>query len=164
MRPGLTIVDKDGNPTNARKVMGRLRGKFAALQRRAIGTALIEGSYPIVRAAQGLAPVRTGRLRGRIAPTLTRWRGVGMRVAIGPVRLSKKEKAFPYYGLFQEKGWKATGRATRRTATNPKQKPGKHYLRRAGEAHWKQTEQIFATRLFREFEAIQEAGIAAGLV
>lgn len=148
---------------DAQKAFFKVRARFQRLQRVVVGEALLEASEPIVAAAQANAPVRTGRLRGRIAPTLGRSRG-NVAVNISAVKLSKKEKLFPFYGLFQEKGWYATGRAKRKNAKNPRFIPGKHFLKTAGESQFKAAERIFSTRVIASLEEIQSAGEAAGLV
>jgi hypothetical protein len=82
-------------------------------------------------------------------------------VEVGPVKFSRKEKTFPFYALFQERGFKAVGRKRRGPG---RQIPGKHFLRRAGEQTYGQVEAIFARRVFQSFAEAQAAGDAAGLV
>lgn len=148
---------------DAKKEFFKLRSRFAKLQRTIIAEGLIAASEPIVSAAQAAAPTRTSLLRGRIAPTLIRRRGQPV-VMVGPVRFSRSDKRFPFYGLFQEKGWKATGRATRKTAKSPRFIPGKRFLQRGGEQGFSRAEQIFARKVIADFEAVQAAGEAAGIV
>jgi hypothetical protein len=148
----------------AQKEIFKLRARFSKLQRIVIAEALFEASAPLVAAAQAAAPTRTGRLRGRIAPTLMKRRGIGASVGVSPVRLSKKEKLFPFYGRFQEMGWKATGRATRKSAKRYTVIAGKHFLRSAGQRTAGQVEKIFAARIFQRFAEIQSAGESAGIV
>lgn len=150
----------------------KLRSRFLKLQRTVISEALLEASQPIVTTAQALAPVlstpkrgrQPGQLRGRIGPTLLKRRGGGAAVAIGAVRFSKSDKQFPFWDRFQERGFRATGRATRKTAKRFTVVAGKNFLKRAGEQNFAKVEQIFAARLLKRFEEIQDAGIAAGLV
>lgn len=141
----------------------KIRARFQKLQRVVVGEALMASSEPIVSASQAGAPVRTGKLRGRIAPTLIRRRGQPV-VLVGPAKFSKNEKQFPFYGLFQEKGWKATGRATRKTAKNPRLILGKHFIQKGGKIGFSAAEKIFASRVLAGFEEIQSAGEAAGIV
>lgn len=148
---------------DAKKEFFKLRARFNKLQRVAVGEALLESSEPIVAAAQANAPTRSGLLRGRIAPTMIRQRGQPV-VLVGPARLSRGDKRFPFYGLFQEKGWHATGRATRKTAKSPRFIPGKRFLQRGGEQGFQAAERIFARRVTENFAAIQSAGEAAGIV
>jgi len=149
----------------------KLRSRFLKLQRTVIAEALLEASQPIVTTAQGLAPVlsspkrgrQVGQLRGRIGPTLLK-RGTGFAVAIGAVRFSKSDKQFPFWDRFQERGFRAMGRANRKTAKRFTVVAGKNFLKKAGEQNFRKSEQIFAARVFKRFEEIQEAGQAAGLV
>jgi hypothetical protein len=124
----------------------------------------MEASEPIVAAAQAGAPVLTGRLRGRIGPTLLKRRG-GVAVAIGAIKLSRNDKQFPFYDRFQERGFRAMGRASRKTFKGTaRQIPGKRFLEKAGTSQAGRAQQIFSTRVFQRFREIQDAGIAAGLV
>lgn len=149
----------------ARREFFKIRGRFLKLQRTVIGGALEAAAEPVAQAASAAAPFETGRLRERIQATKARrGRGGLLTVGVGPVRFSKGDKLFPFYGRFQELGWKATGRATRRTAKNPRLIPGKHFLRSAGAQNFARAEQIFAARLFAGLAEIQDAGEAAGIV
>lgn len=148
----------------ARREMFRVRGRFLKLQREVFGEALTEAAEPAVQAAKSAAPRRTGRLQLRIQSTKPKMFRGRLNVAITPVRNSKRDKSFPFYGRFQEIGWKATGRANRKTAKNPRQIPGKHFLREAGTRNFAAMERIFAARIFQRLGEIQSAGEAAGLV
>ena len=148
----------------AKREFFKIRGRFLKLQRTVVGEALSAAAAPIVAAARSAAPRDSGRLQSRIDVTPPKnFRG-RLNVAVGPLRFSKSDKLFPFYGRFQETGWRATGRASRRTAKNPRQIPGKHFLRNAGAQNIGRAEQIFAERLFKGLAEIQEAGEAAGLV
>jgi HK97 gp10 family phage protein len=148
----------------AKREFFKIRGRFLKLQRTIIGEALTAAAAPIAEAAQAAAPRLTGRLKERIQTTAPKnFRG-RLGITVGPVRFSKREKNFPFYGKFQELGWKATGRATRKSAKNPRAIPGKHFLRNAGTQNFTRAEQIFAARVFKGFAEVQSAGEAAGLV
>lgn len=157
---------------DAKRLFFRVRGRFLKLQRTIIGEALEEAARPIVQAAQQLAPRSRGKrsqasqqygpLASSIKGVLLKPRGTRVRLDVTPAKMSKA--GFPFYGLFQERGWKATGRANKRTATNPRQIPGKHFLERAGKQNFASAERIFAARVFQRFGEIQEAGVAAGIV
>lgn len=148
----------------AKRAMFALRGRFLKLQNVIMGEALLEASEPIVAAAQPGAPVLTGRLRGRIGPTLRKQRG-GVNVAIGAIRHSRNDKLFPFWDRFQERGFRAMGRANRRTFKGTARKiPGKHFLENAGKSQIGAAEKIFAARVFQRFAEVQEAGVAAGIV
>lgn len=148
----------------AKREVYKLRGRFLKLQRTMFGEALTESAAPIVAAAKSAAPRRTGLLQLRIQSTKPKMFRGRLGVAVTPVRNSKREKNYPFYGRFQELGWKATGRANRKTAKNPKQIPGKHFLRDAGVRNFATAERIFAARVFASMKEIQSAGEAAGLV
>jgi Bacteriophage protein of unknown function (DUF646). len=150
----------------AKREFFRIRGRFIKLERTVVANALLAASEPIDQAAEAGAPVGiTGRLRSRIGPTLIK-KGTfaRLRVDIGPIRFGKSDKSFPFYGRFQELGWKATGRATRKTAKHPRQISGKHFLRNAGQQNFARAESIFAARIFAGFAEIQSAGEELGLV
>lgn len=147
---------------NLKRAFFALRGRFRKLQRTIIGEALMEASQPIVAAAQANAPILTGRLRGRIGPTLLKG---GMAVAIGAIRHSRNDRMFPFYDRFQELGFRAMGRANRRTFKGtPRKIPGRRFLQKAGESQWRASERIFAARVFQRFGEVQAAGEAAGIV
>jgi hypothetical protein len=172
----------------ARREAFKLRGRFIKLQRFLVADALFDASEPIVASAQVDAPVlqqpkrfrQIGQLRGRIAPTLMKSRPGFVTVGIGPVRFSKNEKRFPFWGLFQEKGWWLTThtpearrnlsiRQVRSLGMGSKRAsrrrirfiPGKHFLKRAGEANADRAHKIFAARIFQKFA---ELGAAEGAV
>lgn len=148
----------------AKREFFKIRGRFLKLQRTVIGGALEEAAEPVVIAARANAPRRTGLLQLSIGATKPKnFRG-RLSVAVGPLKASKNDKSFPFYGRFQELGWKATGRAKRRTAKNPRSIPGKHFLRQAGTQSYAQVEQIFARRVFDGLSEIQAAGVEAGIV
>lgn len=148
----------------AKREFFKVRGRFLKLQRTVVGEALTESAAPIVAAAQSAAPRLTGRLQQRIGATPPKpFRGK-MNVAVGPLRFSKGDKLFPFYGRFQELGWKATGRATRKTAKNPRLIQGKHFVRNAGAQNYARVERIFAAKLFASLSEIQSAGVAAGII
>lgn len=157
----------------------KLRGRFIKFQRFLLAPALFDASEPIVASAQANAPVlqtpkrgrQAGLLRSRIAPTLMKARPGQVTVGIGPVRLTKNEKRFPFYGLFQEKGWFLTSHTPKdranlttrqaRAAGKPTKKAsrqrirfigGKHFLKQAGEANAERAHQIFAARVFQKFK------------
>ncbi len=143
----------------AKREMFRIRGKFLKLQRSIVGEALEEAARPIAQAAAAAAPTLTGRLRERIGFSKAKHGRAGRwSIGVGPIRQSKGDKLFPFYGRFQELGWKATGRATRKTAKNPRQISGKHFLRNAGAANFSRAEAIFSARVFAKFAEVQ-AGI-----
>lgn len=156
---------------DAKRLFFRVRGRFLKLQREIVGEALQEASEPIVQAARQLAPKGTGkrsrasRLYGPLATSISgvllKPRGLRVTLQVTPARV--KSAGFPFYGLFQERGWKATGRRKRGTAKNPRFIPGKHFLERAGKQNFAAAERIFAARVFQRFAQIQEAGGAAGL-
>jgi hypothetical protein len=143
---------------DAKRAFFKLRGRFIKLQRTIVAGALIEAAEPIDRGAEADAPVRSGELRGSINPALVK-KGTfaRLRVIIGPGRRLLK-------GRYQELGFKATGRATRAAADNPRFIPGKHYLRTAGARNSSAAERIFASRVIKGFEEIQDAGEAIGIV
>jgi HK97 gp10 family phage protein len=148
----------------AKREFFKIRGRFLKLQRTVVGEALTAGAIPVAESARAAAPVGTGELRRSIGSTEPRFRRGRIGVDVGPLRLSKNDRRFPFYARFQELGWRATGRATRKTARNPRQIPGKHFLRKAGEQNFSRTQNIFAERLFKGFAEIQSAGEAAGIV
>lgn len=148
----------------AKREFFRIRGKFLKLQRSIIGEALTASAQPVIHAAAAAAPSLSGRLRQRIGATNPKVFRGRLSVAMGPLRLSRNDKLFPFYGRFQERGWRATGRANRRTAKSPRLIPGKHFLRNAGTQNYSATEQIFSRKLFEGFDAIQSAGEDLGIV
>jgi hypothetical protein len=147
--------------TNAKREFFKLRARFQKLQRSILGEALEFAAVPLVERARDLAPVRTGRLRERIQ--FVKARNIRGRtvVEVGPVKFSKREKNFPFYALFQERGFKAVGR---KRHGRGRQIAGKHFLKRAGEQTFSQVEAIFARRMFQKFAEIQADVEAAGLV
>lgn len=148
----------------AKREFYRIRGRFLKLQRTIIGEALTAAAEPIAAAAKAGAPRRTGLLQLRIQSTKPKLFRGRLGVAVTPVRYGKREKNYPFYGRFQELGWKATGRANRKTAKNPRLIPGKHFLREAGQANFAAAERIFAAKVFAGFAELQSAGEAAGIV
>lgn len=148
-----------------RRAMFALRGRFLKLQNVIVGEALLAASEPVVAAAQAGAPVLTGRLRGRIGPRLVKaGRGRPISVVIGAIKHSRNDKQFPFWDRFQERGFRAMGRANRRTFKgSPRKIPGKKFLEKAGRSQADRARQIFAARVFQRFSEIRDAGIAAGL-
>ena len=148
----------------AKREFFKIRGRFLKLQRTVIGEGLTAAAQPVVQTAQANAPRLTGRLQSRILATPPKnFRG-RLGVAVTPARFSKGDKLYPFYGRFQELGWKATGRATRKTAKNPRPIPGKHFLRNAGTQNFERMKNIFAERVFKGLAEIQSAGEEIGLV
>lgn len=148
----------------ARREMFRVRGRFLKLQRTVVGEALEFASVPVVEAAKANAPIgATGRLRSRIQFINARQKRGLLTVDVGPARFGKGDKLFPFWGRFQEHGWRAMGRASRKTVKHWRAIPGKHFLRRAGEQNFSRVERIFSERVFRGLAEIQAAGEAAGL-
>src|SRR5262245_1868618 len=96
---------------DAKKEFYKLRARFTKLQKFVLAEALMESSEPVVATASASAPIRTGRLKGRIGPTLLQQRRGRITVAVGAVRLSRADKGFPYWDRFMERGFTATGRA-----------------------------------------------------
>lgn len=152
------------NLKQARREMFRVRGRFLKLQRTVIGEALEFASVPTVEAAKAAAPVLRGRLRQRIQFLPAKPKRGMINVDIGPARFGKRDKRFPYWGIMQERGFFATGRATRKTTKGARFIEGKHFLKKAGESTFTRTEKIFAERVFRGLQEIQSAGESAGLV
>jgi hypothetical protein len=143
-----------------KREMFKVRARFAKLQRSILGEALEFASVPLVEQAKDFAPVgATGRLRERIQFVKARNIRGSTVVEVGPVKFSKKEKNFPFYALFQERGFKAVGR---KRHGRGRQIAGKHFLKRAGEKTFSQVESIFARRMFEKFDEIQRE--AAGLL
>src|SRR5262245_7472661 len=117
---------------DAKLAMFKLRARFTRLQKFVLAEALMESSEPVVQSAAAGAPVRTGRLRGRIGPTLVQGRGGRISVAVGALRLSRSDKGFPYWDRFMERGFHATGRAKKsRFKGSPRFIPGKHFIEQA---------------------------------
>lgn len=148
----------------AKREVNKLRRRFLKLQRTVFGEALTESAAPIVAAAKAAAPRRTGLLRLRIQSTKPEMFKGRLGVAVTPVRNSKREKNFPFYGRFQEMGWKHTGTAKKKDAQKFTQIEGIFFLRDAGENNFATAERIFAARVFATMKEIQSAGEAAGLV
>lgn len=148
----------------AKREIFKVRSRFQKLQRTVVGQALEFASVPIVVAAKAAAPLDTGRLRERIQ--FVPWRNIRSKptVNVGPVKFRKNEKAFPFWGLFQEKGWRAMGRANRKTFKRYTRMPGKHFLRKAGEQNFNRAQDIFAERVFNGLAEIQQAGETAGII
>lgn len=148
----------------ARLELIKVRARFLRLQRLFVGAALEESGAPIAAAARANAPVKTGRLRDAIRVTRARRIRGRFTVYVTPARVGRSAKGLPMHGLFQEKGWRATGRATRANARSPRQIPGKNFLRNAGERNFRAAEQIYARRFFAGLREVQSAGVAAGIV
>jgi hypothetical protein len=145
-----------------KREMFKVRARFAKLQRSILGEALEFAATPLVERARDLAPVgETGRLRERIQFVKARNIRGSTVVEVGPVKFRRNDRNFPFYALFQERGFKAVGRKRRGPG---RQIAGKHFLKRAGEQTFSQVESIFARRMFQKFAEIQAAGEAAGLV
>jgi len=140
---------------DAKKEFFKLRSRFGKLQRSILGEALEFAAVPMVDRAQDLAPARTGRLKERIQFVKAKNIRGRTTVEVGPVKFRRNEKNFPFYGFFQERGYRTRDR---------RQVPGKHFLRRAGEQTYGQVEAIFARHVFAKFAEVQAAGEAAGLV
>lgn len=144
---------------NAKLEFYKLRSRFQKLERFILADALMESSQPVVIAAQASAPVRSGRLRGRMGPTLQK-RGSKVSVAVGAVRLSRADKGFPYWDRFMERGFTATGRAKKSKASGSARFiPGKHFIEEAGRTSFDRVSQIFSERIFQRFREIEESGI-----
>jgi hypothetical protein len=94
----------DVNIKDVKKIFFRIRGRFIKTIREVVEPAFKTALEPVVIAAEGLAPSKTNRLRDRIGVVVrvTQYR---VFAAITPVRLGRGDKQYPFYGLFQEKGW-----------------------------------------------------------
>lgn len=147
---------------NLKTEMYKVRSRFLRLQNTIVAGALMDASEPVVVTAQATAPVRTGQLRGRIGPTLSK----RTTVVVGAMRLSRADKGFPYWDRFQERGFTAVGRSKRASGARQSARkiPGKHFLERAGRSQFDAVSRIFAERVFKGFAEIQEAGEKAGIV
>lgn len=160
--PQINVQVKD-----AKKLFFQVRGRFLKLQRTIVGDALQAGAQPIVAAARSAAPVlqeakrgrRPGQIRVRMGAVVVA-KGNRVRVDIGPIQYSKRDKDFPFWARWQEKGWKATGRAKRGSAKSSRQIPGKFFLRSAAQSNIGQAFQIWSARVIQGFQEADRAGSA----
>lgn len=160
---------------NLKKSMLILKRRFEKLQRSIVGEAAFEAAQPIIVAAKAMAPENLNRIGNRyraykpahvkerigIAPKKKRSGGRFQDFGIGPVRLSKGDKRFPFWGLMQETGW--THHPWGRQGITV-QMAGKHYLKKAGEQHWQEAHRIFAQRVIKSFEEVRDAAAASGFI
>ena len=148
---------------DAKKEFYKLRARFTKLQKFVLAEALMESSEPVLATASASAPVRTGRLKSRIGPTLLQQRRGRITVAVGAVRLSRADKGFPYWDRFMERGFTATGRAKKSKHKGAARViPGKHFIEQAGKQNFERVQRIFSQRVFQRFNEMQEAGTASG--
>lgn len=113
---------------------------------RVVKGSLRVGANVVARAARVGAPVKTGLLkrRGIVVRNSKIHRGKSSKDLIGVyVTIAAKKKGDPYYGKFQETGWKAGKRVI----------PGKKFLDKA-----------FEQNKEKAVEAIRQSAIAASEV
>lgn len=129
------------------------------MRRRVVNSSLREAAKPIVKAAKGNAPVRTGLLKRRIVVTTSklarRRREIGVFIqprATAKVIKAKLRSSDPYYYKFVEKGYHATGRAKRKNAPNARFIPGKQFLGNAFQSQKSAAVSAFQRALARHIE------------
>lgn len=113
---------------------------------RVVKGSLRVGANYIARVARANAPVKTGLLkrRGIVVRNSKIHRGQSSKDLIGVyLTIARKKKSDPFYGKFQETGWKAGQRFV----------PGKHFIDRA-----------FEQNKEKAAEAIQKSALAASEV
>lgn len=121
-------------------------------QKSAVKKAMRKAAKPIQKAAQQLAPKRTGQLRRSIKVRAMRRSRVrfGVRVVTSPGKNLFTGKTF--YGAFQEFGWKTGKRGSE------KRRPveGKHFLEEAAKQTESRVTADFATFLADEIVKIAQ--------
>lgn len=132
--------------TGLREVTKALYSHSQQLGDRVVKGSLRVGANYIARIARANAPVKTGLLkrRGIVVRNSKIHRGKSSKDMIGIyLTIASKKKGDPYYGKFQEAGWKAGKRLV----------PGKKFIDKA-----------FEQNKERAVEAIRQSAIAASEV
>lgn len=132
--------------TGLKEATKAIYGYSQQLGDRVVKGSLRVGANYIARIARANAPVKTGLLkrRGIVVRNSKIHRGKSSKDMIGVyLTIARKKKGDPYYGKFQETGWKAGKRVV----------PGKMFLDKA-----------FEQNKEKAAEAIQQAAIAASEV
>ena len=112
--------------TGLRETQAKLYSYSQQLGDRVVLGALRQGANLVKKAAQDKAPIKTGKLRRGIRVARSKiHRGKSSSDMIGVYLSVRKGKSGPFYGKFQEDGWKA-GKAKR-------QVQGKKFIDRAFE-------------------------------
>jgi HK97 gp10 family phage protein len=108
--------------TGLREVQRQLYSYSQQLGDRVVLGALRQGANVVKKAAQDNAPIKTGKLKRGIRVTRSKiHRGKSSKDMIGVYLSIRKGKGGPFYGRFQEDGWKAGKRIV----------PGKKFVDRA---------------------------------